>query len=407
MLDDILLGAALLSVIGWLHLLYWRGSFWRADQRLPPSEKGAPCRSPKVAVIIPARNEAGGIGRSVRSLLDQSYRGLAQVVVVDDNSSDGTAAEAIRAAGGDARLTVLSGAPLARRWTGKLWALHQGIEYVLSAAPDTEFLLLTDADIEHDRANLGRLVATALTERRDMVSLMVRLRCEAFWERLLVPPFIFFFQKLYPFAWVNDPERPEAAAAGGCILVRADKLQSAGSVAAIRGHLIDDCALAERIKGHGGAIWLGLSEETRSLRPYPRLRDVWSMVARTAFTQLDHSAVKLGATVIGMLLLYLTPPLSTLQSLAGGSIEIGLLGAAAWGMMAASFLPTLRLYQMSSAWCLMLPVAACLYVLMTVDSARLSWQGRGGNWKGRSFEADAAADPHPKAASVVEPRRPQ
>jgi hopene-associated glycosyltransferase HpnB len=406
MLDDILFAIAFLSTLGWIHLRMRRGGFWRSDQRLPASPN-PPTIWPRVTAVVPARNEAEGIGRAVRSLLDQDYPGPFTIVVVDDNSTDGTAAEALRAAAGDTRLVVTTGAPLPKRWTGKLWAVHQGVGSALATAPATEFLLLTDADIEHEPGNVRRLVAVGQNKQHDLVSLMVRLRCETFWERLLVPPFIFFFQKLYPFPWVNDPSRPEAAAAGGCMLIRTTALQAAGGIAAIRSQLIDDCALAARIKQYGGTIWLGLSEETRSLRLYPRLRDIWSMVARTAFTQLDHSCGKLLATVIGMLVLYVIPPLSVLLWLAGGSVQLAILGLTAWLMMTASFAPTLTLYRRSLAWSLLLPLAACLYVLMTIDSARLSWQGRGGIWKGRSFEADAALDTPRESGSVTEPVGPQ
>jgi hopene-associated glycosyltransferase HpnB len=406
MVHDTLFAVTLLSLAGWVYLLCGRGSFWRANQRLPPHPE-APRNWPKVAAVIPARNEADCVGLAVRSLLGQDYDGDLRIIVVDDNSSDGTAAAAQHAAAGDPRLTVLSGAPLARRWTGKLWAVHQGIESVLSASPDTEFLLLTDADIEHDPGNLARLVAWAQATRSDLVSLMVRLRCKTFWESLLVPPFVFFFQKLYPFSWVNDRGRRTAAAAGGCMLVCCGSLQSAGGIPEVRGELIDDCALAVRIKQHGGAIWLGLSEETRSLRRYRQLRNIWSMVARTAFTHLNHSVARLASTVAGMLLLYLTPPLAVLHWLVGGSLDVAALGAVSWILMAVSFLPTLALYRHSPAWALLLPIAGCLYVLMTVDSARLSWQGRGGLWKGRSVEADLVADPNPDTGALTDPVRQQ
>lgn len=401
MLATFLLASALFSVLGWVCLLGWRGGFWRSDQQLPTALP-APARWPRVTAVIPSRNEADGIGRVVRSLLAQDYPGAFAIVVVDDNSTDGTAAVATSAAGGDARLTVLTGSPLPKRWTGKLWAVHQGIGKALETS-EPEYLLLTDADIEHSPDNLRRLIAMAEGEKRDLVSLMVRLRCETFWERLLIPPFIFFFQKLYPFSWVSDDARPEAAAAGGCLLVRTATLQSIGGIAAIRGKLIDDCALAARIKGRGGALWLGLSDATRSLRPYPRLRDIWAMVARTAFTQLDHSTVRLILTVIVMLVLYLLPPISLLYGLAAGAGELVALGAGAWALMAASFLPTLTVYRLSAAWSLLLPVAAALYVMMTCDSARLSWLGRGGAWKGRRAEANdlTPATPH-EAGSATE-----
>lgn len=402
MLATVLLASALLSVLGWIYLLGWRGGFWRSDQRLPAALP-APARWPRVTAVIPSRNETAGIGRAVRSLLAQDYPGSFAIIVVDDDSNDGTAAAAIAAGQGDPRLTVLIGSPLPKRWTGKLWAVHQGIRKAL-ATSNPEYLLLTDADIEHSPDNLRRLIAMAENGKRDLVSLMVRLRCETFWERLLIPPFIFFFQKLYPFSWVSNDARPEAAAAGGCLLVRTATLESVDGIAAIRGKIIDDCALAARIKGRRGAIWVGLCEATRSLRPYPQLRDVWAMVARTAFTQLDHSPVRLILTVVGMLILYLLPPISLLYGLTAGAGQLGALGAGAWALMTVSFLPTLAFYRLSAAWSLLLPVAAALYVLMACDSARLSWLGHGGAWKGRRVEAnDLTPETSHDASSTTEP----
>ena len=400
MLSTLLLASVLLSIIGWIHLLGWRGGFWKSDQRLPPSPP-SPAAWPRVTVLIPARNEAEGIGRTVRSLLAQDYPGPFSIILVDDHSTDGTAGIAEGAADGDSRLSILRGQPLPKRWTGKLWALHQGLQKALETG-DAEFLLLSDGDIEHDAANLRRLVALAQNERRDLVSLMVRLRCKSFWERLLIPPFIFFFQKIYPFSWVNDPRRREAAAAGGCVLVRAATLQAAGGIAAIRDQLIDDCALASRIQQHGGVIWLGLSTKTRSLRTSPRLRDIWRMVTRTAFAQLDRSAAKLALTMVGMLVLYAAPLLALVHGVATQDGALVILGALAWALMAASFIPTVRLYRLPMAWSLLLPVAAFLYVLMTLDSARLHWLGRGSLWKGRHIAGDAAAETGLQAASMTE-----
>lgn len=384
MLDTMLLVAGIASAIGWLHLLTRRGGFWRADQRLPkaPATLG---HWPPVAVVIPARDEADGIGLAVNSLLAQDYPGEFNVIVVDDGSTDGTAAVAERAAGGDRRLTVIAGSALPSGWTGKLWAVHNGVREALRRWPATEFLLLTDADIVHSADNLRRLVGKAETEDRDLVSLMVRLRCRDFWERMLIPPFVFFFQKLYPFPWVNDPGRPEAAAAGGCLLVRTEALVAAGGVAAIRGRLIDDCALAGRIKRRG-SIWLGLGEDTVSLRAYPTLRELWAMVARTAYTQLGHSPRNLLATVVGMILLYTVPPVAVVTGLYSADLPRAVPGALAWGMMILSFAPTGMLYGRALAGCAALPLAAILYVAMTVDSARLYRLGRGGLWKGRHFD---------------------
>ncbi len=363
--------AAAFSVVVWLALLFFRGGFWRADQRLDPTPP-APRHWPDVVAVIPARNEAPTIGRAVASLLDQDYPGAFSVIVVDDDSDDGTAA----AAGASDRLTVVSGKPLAPGWTGKLWAVHQGLERAREAA----FVLLTDADIEHPRQSLRRLVAKAEQGGLDLVSLMVKLRCETFWERLLIPAFVFFFQKLFPFSRVNDRRRPEAAAAGGCMLVRRAALERCGGIEAIRGRLIDDCALAAAIKP-GGPIWLGLTQELHSLRSYRRLGEVWAMVARTAYEQLRRSPLALAGTLMGMAMVYLVPPLAAVS----GDAVAAAFGIAAWLLMIAAYQPTLRLYGLPPWHGLLLPLAALFYTLMTMDSARRQWRGQGGAWKGRSY----------------------
>ena len=363
--------AAAIAVAAWVYLLFFRAAFWRADQRLE-GDAAEPADWPAVVAVIPARNEAATIGRSVASLLGQDYPGAFSLVVVDDDSDDGTAL----AAGTAERLSVISGKPLETGWTGKLWAVGQGISYAKETCPEAAFVLLTDADIEHAPHTLRRLVAKAEEGGLDLVSLMVRLRCESFWERLLIPAFVFFFQKLYPFRSVNDPRKATAAAAGGCMLVRWRALERCGGVAAIRHRIIDDCALAAALKP-GGAIWLGLGEDIHSLRPYRRLGDVWSMVARSAYEQLGRSPLLLAGTVAGMAVIYLVP----LVALVAGEI----MGLAAWLLMAIAYWPTLRLYRQPAWKCLLLPLAALLYTLMTVDSARWHYLGRGGAWKGRSY----------------------
>ncbi len=288
-----------LSVLIWLSLLFARGGFWRADQRL--GRAGELVNWPDVVAVIPARNEAETIDQTVSSLLEQDYPGEFRVVVVDDNSTDGTAA----AAGQSFRLDVISGQPLEAGWTGKLWAVKQGLEAAEEFAADAEYVLLTDADITHDSANLRELVFKASKEDFHLVSLMVKLRCQSFWERLLIPAFVFFFQKLYPFRWVNTSANRMAAAAGGCMLIRLDTLRRAGGVEMIRDRLIDDCALGTLIKAKG-AIWLGLAGQTFSSRSYDQLSEIWNMVARTAFVQLDHSVLNLSGTVMAMIVIYLT-----------------------------------------------------------------------------------------------------
>lgn len=361
-----------LVVAIWAYLLLARGFFWQASV---PASAPLPSRYPSVVAVIPARNEAEGVGRAVSSLLDQDYPGDFSIVVVDDHSNDGTAEVARAAAAGrDDRLTVVAARSLPGGWTGKLWALSEGVR---QAAHPPDLYLFTDADIAHHRSNLTELVARLESERRDLVSLMVKLHCESFAERFLIPPFVFFFALLYPFAWSNDPRKSTAAAAGGCILIRRSAYARIGGYAAIKGALIDDCALAREVK-RGGAIWLGLTQATESLRLYPRLADIWNMVARTAYTQLDYSPLLLAGTVLGLIVTYLAP---VLLLFAGGAAAW--LGALAWLGMAVSYAPMLRFYGRSLLWAPLLPAAASVYLAATIASAWRHWRGRGGEWKGR------------------------
>jgi hopene-associated glycosyltransferase HpnB len=331
-------------------------------------------------VIVPARNEAEQIATSMGSLLAQHYGGHWSIVLVDDESSDATAEIAGRMAsrhGGD-RLRIVRSRSLPAGWTGKLWALKQGIEAAMALSPSPDYLLLTDADIVHPPDSVARLVAHACRNQLVLTSLMVRLRCESFAERASVPAFIFFFQMLYPFAWVNRPEGPVAAAAGGCMLVRCNALEQIGGIGAIRGALIDDCALAAKLK-RCGPIFLALSTRVRSIRAYPRAADVGRMVTRSAYAQLRYSPLLLLATVGGIALTYLVPPVI---ALAGSGIA-RVLALAAWGLMAIAFAPTLRLYQRSLLWGLALPLIALQYLVFTLCSAYEYSRGRGGSWKGR------------------------
>ena len=368
-----------LSLAFWVGVVFFRGGFWRADQRLdePPKDLR---HWPGVVCVIPARNEAGTIGQTVASLLAQDYPGEVSVIVVDDGSDDGTAA----AAGTSERLSVIRGKALEAGWTGKLWAMKQGLLEAGRTRPNAPFVLLTDADIVHDPASIRRLAAKAEEDGLDVVSLMALLRCENFWERFLVPAFIFFFQKLYPFPWVNDPSRPVAAAAGGCMLVRRSALLDAGGVDAIRDRLIDDCALAANIKKRG-PIWLGLTEQVRSLRRYDSLAGIWRMVERTAFEQLGNSPLPLIGAVLGMGTAYLVPALAGAGILGGGWMVMAA-GLITWlGLAGAAYAPTLKLYGLSFGWILALPVAALLFTLMTLSSAIRYWRGGGSTWKGRSY----------------------
>jgi len=368
----------------WIYLLLLRGNFWREGPQ-PPAP--APTRWPKVVAVIPARNEAEHVGEAVGSLLRQDYPGEFSAILVDDHSSDGTAEVArAAAAGAEAwdRLTVLGARDLPQGWTGKLWALSEGIAEAERREPPPELILLTDADIVHHATNLRELAARVAVGI-DLASLMVRLRMESFAERFLVPAFVFFFEMVYPFAYIRDSRNRSAGAAGGCVLIRREALRRIGGIGAIRGEIIDDCALARAVK-RGGPIWLGLTTEARSLRAYPALGDIWRMVARTAYAQLRYSPLLLAATVLGMALTFLAP-----VAVAVSGTEAAWLGISAWAAMALSYLPTLRLYQQSPVWAPLLPLIALVYIAATVDSARRHWLGRGGEWKGRTHAGSPAA----------------
>ena len=388
-IDLLIAGPAVSSLAVWLYLVVLRGGFWRADRRLDEPE-GALGEWPAVVALVPARDEEDVIATALGSLLSQDYPGPFTIVVIDDSSRDGTAASALAAAarfGAEDRLILVTARPPSPGWTGKTWALSEGLNEVRRRSLDASYVWLSDADIAHGPSTLRRLVAKAERERLDLVSLMAELFCRGVWARLLIPPFVFFFQKLYPFSWVADPNRDTAAAAGGCVLLRADALAAAGGLAAIQDALIDDCALAARIKPVARArdrgIWLGLADDSRSLRPYRELKSIWDMVARSAYTQLRTSPLLLAGTLLAMTLTYLVPPLALIAWPWHGATLAAVAGGAAWALMAAAFLPTLRLYHQPPWLAALLPVSALLYSLMTVDSARRHWLGRGGTWKGR------------------------
>jgi hopene-associated glycosyltransferase HpnB len=375
------IGAATVAI--WVYLLFFRGGFWWSPYRPAPLAASIGGRS--VVAVIPARDEAAVIGHAVASLLGQDYAGNFRIVLVDDQSSDGTteaAHSAAVAAGAPDRLTICRGRPVPPGWTGKLWAMSQGIEAARSVRPD--LLLLTDADIVHGPGNLRELVSRCETEGYDLVSLMVRLHCRSLWERLLIPAFVFFFFKLYPPRWVSDPARRTAGAAGGCMLIRAATLERIGGIDSIRGEIIDDCALARRVKSVG-KLWLGPARHTTSIREYRSWRPIWDMVVRSAFAQLEYSTLMLGLTLLMLILTYFAPPLLVLSSQATAM----LCGGFAWLGMSIAFLPTLRAYDAPRPIALLLPVIALFYVAATVASAVLYWRGRGGYWKGR-VQAPAA-----------------
>lgn len=379
------LAIAALCLAAWGYLRYGRGRFWDISAHFL-SHAAEPKTWPAVAVVIPARDEERIIGLAVRSYLAQEYPGALHLVVVDDGSTDDTTAQARKAAGESASVTVLAGAPRPPGWTGKTWAMHQGTERAQRICADASWLWFTDADIVHAPDTLRRLVATGERAPQPvMVSLMARLSCTGFWEQLLIPPFIFFFQKLYPFAWVNDVARGTAAAAGGCALVRRQSLDAAGGIAAIRDCIIDDCALAALLKPHG-PLWLGLTNSSHSLRAYTRLREIWGMVARTAYAALRYSPMLLVCALLGMLLVYPLPWLLLAFATFTDEPVNGALACAAIGMQLFCFRPTVSFYGLPAWWAATLPVAALLYMAMTVDSAWRHRCGRGGAWKGRTFD---------------------
>lgn len=361
-----------LSLVIWLYLIFLHGRFWQAGPVLTPR---VPHAAPAVAIVVPARDEAPVIEATLRSLLAQDYPGPWRVILVDDASTDGTGAVARGL--DDPRLTVLTGVPRPAGWSGKLWAVHQG----LRETGDAEFVLLTDADITHDPRHLATLVAKAEDQGLDMVSEMVALACDSAAERALVPAFVFFFQLLYPFDWVNDSQRNTAAAAGGTILIRRRALRRTNGVETVRGALIDDVALARAVK-RGGRIFLGHSTLARSVRPYPDIGDIWRMVARTAYVQLRFSPLLLFATTLGMALTWLVPPAAAL--FADGPARW--LGLIAWVLLAGSYLPTLRRFGRSAAWAPVLPLIAAFYMAATIGSAVDHHCGRGVAWKGRAYE---------------------
>ncbi len=371
--------AGFLCVIIWLGILLARGRFWMV-QRLgaevaPVAETGL------IAVVIPARNEADVIGSAVGSLLQQSCAGAMHIFLVDDSSSDGTAAAASNAAVRSARanaLTVIDGRPLPPGWSGKLWAMQQGIEQALQLQP--KFLLLTDADIQHSPENVATLVAIAERGGYDLVSFMVKLHCRSVAEKMLIPAFVFFFFLLYPPEWIRDPHHKTAGAAGGCMLIRPAALVRAGGIAAIRNEIIDDCALAAAVKRSGGRVWLGVTQETRSLRAYGSFSEIERMIARTAFNQLRHSTWLLAAALAGLLLAYVLP----VGLLFSGAPTLVALGAAAYLLMMIAYLPMVRFYEINILWVLTLPFSAAFYLWATFHSALKYWSGSGGEWKGRA-----------------------
>ncbi len=373
----------ILSLAAWIYLFFFHGRFWRADQLLSQQEYTL-ASWPSVIAVVPARNEADVIDKSLASLLNQDYPGPLSIILVDDHSEDGTADVAISCGQKHPKgtqLRIIRSEPLPSGWVGKMWAVNTGVADALQREPD--YLWLTDADIQHQPRVLRDLVQKGERQRLVLVSLMVMLHCKGLWERLLIPAFVFFFQKLYPFPQVNDPRSRISGAAGGCMLVRRTALEAVGGIASIKSEIIDDCALGSRLKQHG-PIWLGLTRQSFSLRPYEGIHGVWKMVARSAFTQLHYSTLLLAGTLVGLALLYIAPPALVLSFPWHGNPRAVGWGGLAWLFMMAAYIPTLRLYNQPLWQAIFLPCAGLLYALMTFDSALRFWRGQGGQWKGRS-----------------------
>jgi hopene-associated glycosyltransferase HpnB len=370
-------------VLIWVALWLGWGAYWRIEIESVSDEPANPSTWPAVVVVIPARNEAGTIAATLKSLWSQAYPGPFRIVVVDDHSEDETNAAAWRTAvslGTAGELTVLAAEPLPHGWAGKVWAMDQGYRRCIPADDPAVYVLFSDADIEHGPGVLRELVRRAESGRLDLSSLMVRLHCGSVSERLMIPAFVFFFRLLYPFRWVNNPNRKTAGAAGGTMLVRRAALDRIGGPACIRGALIDDCALAAAIKRGGHPIWLGLSDSSRSTRGYGSLAGILRMIARTAYTQLRYSPAALLLCVLGLALTFLAPPLLVLA----GHGSARTLGGVAWVMMSALYLPMVRFYRLCPLWSLSLPLTSVLYLWATLCSAYSHHRGRGEEWKGRT-----------------------
>ncbi|HJW41292.1 MAG TPA: glycosyltransferase [Rhizomicrobium sp.] len=363
---------ALIPVAIWLYLLAGRGMFWVMAERDDADTPPAPAAWPSVVAVVPARNEVDVIARSIASLLAQDYPGDFRIVLVDDQSEDGTS-DVARKLGG--RLEVIAGTPRPTGWAGKVWAMRQGA----AKAGTPDYIWFTDADIEHDKENLRHLVARAEAGKLVLTSLMVKLHCKGWVEAYLIPAFVFFFAMLYPFRWVNDPKNGTAAAAGGCMLVRREALKRAGGIDAIKGEIIDDCALGRALKQQG-PIWLGLTERAASIRPYAGMPEIRRMVARSAYAQLGYSPLGLIGTILGMAIVYAAPPLLALFAHQSAQAS----GILAWAAMTLAFQPIAKFYRISPLWGLALPLIGGLYTLFTFDSAMQYWRGQGGMWKGRA-----------------------
>jgi hopene-associated glycosyltransferase HpnB len=391
--------AGVFSAAAWVYLVAAHGGYWLTGQRLPGRVGSAtgPGAWPPVVAVVPARNEADSLPVTLPTLLGQDYQGGFRVLLVDDGSDDGTGQVAAElgeksARDGGAPLTVLAGRPRPDGWAGKVWAMAQGFAAIGQGDGDaSRYVLFTDADIAWGPTALRDLVQAAENDDRDLVSQMVLLRAQTAWERVIVPAFVYFFAQLYPFRKVNDPRSRTAAGAGGCMLIRRSALDAAGGLEPIRGALIDDVAFGTLLKRNGGRIWLGLTSDIKSARPYPGLASLWHMIARSAYTQLRYNPALLAGTIVGLLLLYAAPPAGAIAALIGlavgatgaSTVVAGLAGLLGWALMTGSYLPMLRFYRLSPLRAPALPLVALLYAAMTADSARRHYSGRAVSWRGR------------------------
>ena len=371
----------------WLHLFFGRGWFWRV-RKLDADHDSIPALDewPSVIAVVPARNEAETIGQVVTSLVLQDYPGEFSVVIVDDHSEDATASIAKQVSnenGAEAQVRVINASELPEGWTGKLWALSEGVASTQVSGAMAEapaFFWFTDADVTHAPDTLRQLVSRAQRENLDLASLMVVLRVRTLPERALIPAFLYFFLMLYPPQWIADDELDTAGAAGGCVLLKREALERIGGFAAIRGQVIDDCALAKAVKRSGGRVWMRLTRKSMSLRAYRTFGEIRDLVARTAFTQLRYSPLLLVGMLAGMFLTYVAPVMLLFAQDSSAKI----LGLIAWFLMSVSFRPAVRFYRLSPFWAPLLPLIAAFYSYATWLSALRYWLGRGGQWKGRA-----------------------
>jgi len=376
---------AAIPLLIWIYLIFGRGWFWRPAKYLTPAPLPR-VAGKRIAIVMPARDEAAVIGQAITSLMLQDYSGPVHIFVVDDASTDGTADLARHTAdrvGKSELLTVIGSQPLPVGWTGKLWALSQGIAAAERWRPD--YLLLTDADIHHGPCTVAELAAIAESENSDLVSFMITLSSRTNAEKALLPAFVFFFLLLYPPGWVRSRHYRTAGAAGGCILTRREALEGIGGLSEIRNEVIDDCALARSVKSRGGRLWIGLTRTSESIRPYGSVWEIARMISRTAFNQLQHSLLQLILAIAAVLATFVMP----VALLFSRERSVVAVGAAAILLMICGYAPILRFYGRSMLWCLALPLIAIFYAGVTIYSAFAYWTGRGGYWKGRIQDVHA------------------